>query len=98
MTQTPAVPNVYTDDSSLPQIQYELNSSVAGRSSSLDAHMLALPTGSPAVSQSAAPWQDDSTDAAHGLVHGATLRFSDSPALRLRRRAMVVWEQVRHAV
>jgi hypothetical protein len=30
-----------------------------------------------------------------GLVYGATVRFSDSAALRLRRRAMVVWEEVR---
>jgi hypothetical protein len=34
-------------------------------------------------------------DAVRGLIYGATLRFSDSAALRLRRRAMVVWEQVR---
>jgi hypothetical protein len=27
-------------------------------------------------------------------VYGATVRFSDSAALRLRRRAMVVWEEV----
>eukprot|EP00878_Enallax_costatus_P016953 GHUV01017796.1.p1 GENE.GHUV01017796.1~~GHUV01017796.1.p1 ORF type:complete len:392 (+),score=79.94 GHUV01017796.1:503-1678(+) len=32
-------------------------------------------------------------DAVRGLVYGATVRFSDSAALRLRRRAMVVWEQ-----
>lgn len=34
-------------------------------------------------------------DAVRGLVYGATVRFSDSAALRLRRRAMVVWEEVR---
>jgi TolA-binding protein len=33
-------------------------------------------------------------DAVRGLIYGATVRFSDSAALRLRRRAMVVWEQV----
>jgi flagellar motor protein MotB len=38
-------------------------------------------------------WGGD--DAVRGLVYGATVRFSDSAALRLRRRAMVVWEQVR---
>jgi hypothetical protein len=38
-------------------------------------------------------WSGD--DAVRGLVYGATVRFSDSAALRLRRRAMVVWEQVR---
>lgn len=32
-------------------------------------------------------------DAVRGLVYGATVRFSDSAALRLRRRAMVVWEE-----
>jgi hypothetical protein len=37
-------------------------------------------------------WGGD--DAVRGLVYGATVRFSDSAALRLRRRAMVVWEQV----
>ena len=36
-------------------------------------------------------------DAVRGLVYGATVRFSDSAALRLRRRAMVVWEEVRAA-
>eukprot|EP00775_Hariotina_reticulata_P003609 gene3609-3873_t len=28
-----------------------------------------------------------------GLIYGATVRFSDSAALRLRRRAMVVWDK-----
>jgi hypothetical protein len=37
---------------------------------------------------------DPRSDDVHGLVYGATLRFSDSAALRLRRRAMVVWEEV----
>eukprot|EP00879_Flechtneria_rotunda_P020439 GHRR01021504.1.p1 GENE.GHRR01021504.1~~GHRR01021504.1.p1 ORF type:complete len:432 (+),score=133.73 GHRR01021504.1:71-1297(+) len=32
-------------------------------------------------------------DAVQGLVSGATVRFNDSAALRLRRRAMIVWEQ-----
>lgn len=36
-----------------------------------------------------------SADDVRGLVYGATVRFSDSAALRLRRRAMVVWEKVR---
>lgn len=38
---------------------------------------------------------DRSADDVRGLVYGATVRFSDSAALRLRRRAMVVWEEVR---
>jgi hypothetical protein len=32
-------------------------------------------------------------DSVRGLIYGATVRFSDSAALRLRRRAMVVWEE-----
>jgi hypothetical protein len=39
-------------------------------------------------------WSDGRSDDVHGLVYGATVRFSDSAALRLRRRAMVVWEEV----
>jgi hypothetical protein len=34
-------------------------------------------------------------DAEKGLIYGATVRFSDSAALRLRRRAVVMWDKVR---
>ena len=33
-------------------------------------------------------------DAEKGLIYGATVRFSDSAALRLRRRAVVMWNKV----
>jgi hypothetical protein len=33
-------------------------------------------------------------DADKGLIYGATVRFADSAALRLRRRAVVMWDEV----
>lgn len=76
----------YAADGLLPEPHQHLssNGSQSGRQHSVHSDSADLQTGS----------YSGHSETVRGLVYGATVKFSDSAALRLRRRAMVVWEQV----